>query len=72
MSCGSYMDMNPRINLFACANDVISNFDHLNKESQFIEMLQLENPGCMQTLDQYIVHIFRAKIEHSAPVKCWS
>ncbi len=36
------MDMNARINLFACANDFIGNFNSLNKENQFTVILQLD------------------------------
>ncbi len=64
MPCDSYMDMNARINLFACANDVIDNFNHSNKENQFIVMLQSRNRSLMQKLAKYFFHIFRARIEH--------
>ncbi len=36
MSCDNYMDMNVRINLFACANYVMDNITSLNIEHQFI------------------------------------
>ncbi len=59
MSCDSYMDMNAN-NLFECANDVIDNVNSLNKENQFIVMLQSENPSLMQN---YIFDIFRARFD---------
>ncbi len=60
MSCDNYIDMNARINLFACANAVIDHFNSLNKENQFKVMLQSENPSLMQKRDKYIFHILRA------------
>ncbi len=64
MSCYSHMDMNARINLFTCHNEVIDNVSSLNKENQFIVlMLQSENPYLMQKLDKYIFHIFGARLK---------
>ncbi len=62
-SCDSYMDTNTRINLFACANDTIDNFNSLNKENLFILMILSENSSLMKKRAKYIFHIFRAKIE---------
>ncbi len=59
MSCNMYIDMNARINLFACANDVIDNFNSLNKKNQFIFMLHLR-----KFIFIFIFHIFRAWNEH--------
>ncbi len=67
MSCDSYMDTNFRINLFACANDVIDNFNSLNNENQFTMMQQSENPSLMQILAKYIYHLFRARLEQGTP-----
>ncbi len=67
MSYDSSVDMNARINLFACANDVIDNCNSVNKENLFIVMLQSENPSLIQNLASYIFHIFRARIDQGAP-----